>query len=190
MNKLKHLLSLLEETSSANLIFPESAKFAGMLFTHNNEAFFLCQPKDNPNLPDPRENTEITNPEPRGESLNTLETILGSTLPTGDIGSYGFNWTYPGGGIENGETPYDAALRECREEIGFVPTHTIVNEYIHPNGYHTFHCELLNKFDNSKIKLNNESFNYGWYGYGDLPNPLHDGVGPALDAFGINGMET
>jgi 8-oxo-dGTP pyrophosphatase MutT (NUDIX family) len=34
-------------------------------------------------------------------------------------------WGLPGGGIEEGETPADAALRECDEEIGFRPSGTL-----------------------------------------------------------------
>jgi hypothetical protein len=186
MNRAQRLLKLMEDglVGAPGLIFPESAKFAGFLFTHNNEGFFLCQPKDKE--PDPRtnDNDEITNPVPRGES------VLGSTLPTGDIGSYGFNWTYPGGGIENGETPYDSAMRECREEIGFVPEHKVIGEYLHSNGYLTYLAELPTKFEDDKVKLNNESTNYGWYGYGDLPDPLHDGVTAAVDSFGLTGTNT
>ena len=30
-------------------------------------------------------------------------------------------WGFPGGGIDKGETPKQAAVRECQEEIGVVP---------------------------------------------------------------------
>ena len=184
MNKARKLLKLFEDGlfGSPGMIFPESAKFAGILFTHKNEGFFLCQPTEFHQ--DPR---EALFPNPRF-GIRLSETQLGSTLPTGDIGSYGFNWTYPGGGIDNGEQPYQAAIRECEEEIGFVPEHKILGQYLHDNGYLTYLASVDSKFNN--VKLNNESFNYGWYGYGDLPDPLHVGVQPALDAFGINGMDT
>jgi len=36
-------------------------------------------------------------------------------------GSHPNKWGFPGGGIDHGETPKQAALRECIEEIGIKP---------------------------------------------------------------------
>ncbi|WKX69771.1 NUDIX hydrolase [Streptomyces sp. XD-27] len=38
------------------------------------------------------------------------------------IGPDGKRWTMPGGGIEHGEDPYDAAIREAAEETGYTIT--------------------------------------------------------------------
>ncbi len=35
----------------------------------------------------------------------------------------GTHWTFPKGRPEEGETPLESALRECKEEVGIVPTH-------------------------------------------------------------------
>ncbi|MEK8170348.1 NUDIX domain-containing protein [Streptomyces sp. M19] len=35
------------------------------------------------------------------------------------VGQDGRHWTMPGGGIEHGEDPYDAVLREVTEETGY-----------------------------------------------------------------------
>lgn len=39
---------------------------------------------------------------------------------------------FAGGGIESGETPVDAALRECHEETGWMPTKTDVTGQLSP----------------------------------------------------------
>ena len=44
---------------------------------------------------------------------------------------YGGRWGFPGGGIEDGENPLEAVIRECEEEIGVRP---IGLEYLSQNG--------------------------------------------------------
>src|SRR5271166_1538842 len=36
-------------------------------------------------------------------------------------GDHGYEWCFPGGTLEDGEQPEDAARREAREECGWVP---------------------------------------------------------------------
>ena len=40
---------------------------------------------------------------------------------TADVPDYAGCWDFPGGGREEGETAEECAIRECREEIGFLP---------------------------------------------------------------------
>lgn len=39
-------------------------------------------------------------------------------------------WSVPGGAIERAETPAQAAMRECSEELGGVPAHRVVGSHV------------------------------------------------------------
>jgi 8-oxo-dGTP diphosphatase len=43
----------------------------------------------------------------------------------------GGTWSCAGGAIDEGETPYEAALREASEEVGEIPAdHTVLGQYV------------------------------------------------------------
>ncbi|MBX3015756.1 MAG: NUDIX hydrolase [Caldilineaceae bacterium] len=51
------------------------------------------------------------------------------------------HWTFPGGGIEPGETPRDAAIREVAEETGLVVIlHELLAQCPRTNGQGTYYC--------------------------------------------------
>jgi 8-oxo-dGTP pyrophosphatase MutT (NUDIX family) len=93
----------------------------------------------------------------------------------------GNTWGLPGGHIEKGEMPTQAAAREIYEEMGFIPD----SGDILSSGHTEFHgkdvCivfvtavskEVKEKW-NDKIKLNWEHDGYEWFKTSNIPDELH-----------------
>lgn len=83
------------------------------------------------------------------------------------------SWGFPGGKIEMGETPLDAALRESSEEVGFKPDRDMLWQIDFSNNgrvqFTTFCCRcgfepILNTDEHSE---------YQWFAFGDLPDIVH-----------------
>jgi 8-oxo-dGTP diphosphatase len=50
-------------------------------------------------------------------------------------------WNFPGGGIEEGESPEEACIREVKEETGL---NVVINRLLHvKNEKYSFHCEVI-----------------------------------------------
>lgn len=49
------------------------------------------------------------------------------------VGDVGGRWTLPGGGVDPGEEPWDAVVRECHEETG---QHVVVDELVQIQSQH------------------------------------------------------
>jgi 8-oxo-dGTP diphosphatase len=77
-------------------------------------------------------------------------------------------WQFPGGGIEFGESPQQALVREVKEETDLIiKDYVLLPQIFHEtrNNWHgmfiCFLCSLKNP--NQKIILNEEASHYGWY---------------------------
>jgi 8-oxo-dGTP pyrophosphatase MutT (NUDIX family) len=89
------------------------------------------------------------------------------------------SWGLPGGRIELGESLRDAMLRECHEELGFVPEFMRmipIEKFTTADGifaYHTFYCSVPAEF---VPVLNQEHLGYAWLDSGTWPKPMHPGL--------------
>jgi 8-oxo-dGTP pyrophosphatase MutT (NUDIX family) len=89
-------------------------------------------------------------------------------------------WATYGGGVEGSETPTQAARREFWEETGYPNPSDIklyvLPEYNLPEKDFTFYNYLGIVPKEFEPKDCWETFDYGWFDYGDWPSPLHPGV--------------
>lgn len=80
-------------------------------------------------------------------------------------------WCFPGGGIDDGETPEQAAIRESAEEIGYTPeTPLRLIDWL--DGFTTYAIDVDAPFVPT---LNAEHWGYAWAPRASLPMPMHPG---------------
>lgn len=98
----------------------------------------------------------------KNEAGKTLILQRGSTAPWMPN-----KWALPGGGIEQNETPEEAAVRECEEEISLTPKNIKFLEKINYPDYtiHVFSGEI-----SGEPKLNFEHSNFSFINKPDLNN--------------------
>lgn len=93
--------------------------------------------------------------------------------------TYRCEWALFGGMIDGVETPKEALLRECDEEMGFVPDISKIYPFdVYESRdknfrYYTFVCIVDDEF---LPRLNDESIGYMWIELGTWPKPMHQGV--------------
>lgn len=97
-------------------------------------------------------------------------------LRSGNTADFPLHWGLPGGHIEEGETPDQAAIRESQEETGQAPAEALcILDYA--DGFTTFGLNIAEPFAPT---LNPEHLGYVWAPLGALPQPLHPGVAATL----------
>lgn len=84
---------------------------------------------------------------------------------------YPLTWAFPGGGIEEGETTEQAAIRESCEETGYTPE-TPLRMVDWADGFTTYAVDLAAPF---VPVLNDEHLGYAWVPMASLPVPMHPG---------------
>jgi|TARA_B100000214_G_C23757986_1_gene530892 8-oxo-dGTP pyrophosphatase MutT (NUDIX family) len=94
-------------------------------------------------------------------------------------------WGLVGGTNESEEIPYQALIREIKEEIGecpsivkSIPLETFVSNDEKFN-FHTYLCVVESEFI---PKLNGEHNGYAWVSFGKWPKPLHQGLRNTLQS--------
>lgn len=93
-------------------------------------------------------------------------------------------WGIPGGRVEPGETEWDGALSETKEELGGLPPVTRTGESTYRSGsfaYTTFTVTMSDAAaERWTPRLNWENTDWGWFDPAQPPQPLHPGVAPLL----------
>ena len=106
-------------------------------------------------------------------------------LKRSETGDHKGEWCWPGGGIEGDEKPVDAALREVREETGWIREEEKLEQVDQSDGdveFTTFKVKVNNPFI---PMLDDEHIGWAWAPLSDPPQPLHPGCVATLDKVGL-----
>lgn len=100
-------------------------------------------------------------------------------------------WAQPGGHLEGDETPEDAAVRECVEEIGGCPDglRWAIRRNSIPKGKGVFTCFLQDVERPFEPVLNDEHTNWGWFAPDQLPEPMHRKVAETIERVSGNELD-
>jgi 8-oxo-dGTP pyrophosphatase MutT (NUDIX family) len=99
-------------------------------------------------------------------------------------------WMQPGGHLDPGETPEEAAVRECAEETGLAVTHPVggaelCHVDVHPAAEHHVHLDLrylVHGPDADPAPPPGESQEVAWFAWADAQRVADDALAGALVA--------
>ena len=104
-------------------------------------------------------------------------------LKRGAAGDHEGEWGWPGGKLEQDEDAKTAAIRETREETGWIPDqpiHKLRQHEMDGVDFTAFECKINNEFVPT---LDSEHTGWAWAPLDDPPQPLHPGCKKMLDDF-------
>jgi 8-oxo-dGTP diphosphatase len=96
-------------------------------------------------------------------------------------------WNFPSGGIEEGETPEEACIREVKEETGYEVR--ILSKMYFDEEKYTYRAEIISGIEGTdkSIKDNEDIIEIGWISLSDFVK-FDTYTRPIIDLF-ISGLE-
>lgn len=94
-------------------------------------------------------------------------------------------WAFPGGGVEPGETPEQAAVREVGEEVGMtVAAERVLGERVHPKTQRAMVYTACTVVDGQPVVLDDEEIaEVAWVKHDQIPNHVPYGLFEPVQAY-------
>ncbi|MFI8499424.1 NUDIX hydrolase [Streptomyces sp. NPDC085524] len=94
-------------------------------------------------------------------------------------------WAFPGGGIEAGETPEEAAVREVAEEVGLeVAVQQVLGDRVHPqSGVHMTYVACTVISGEASVVDEEELAEVLWLEHGQIPEYVPWGLFDKVQAY-------
>jgi len=164
---------------------PEASELVAKAEMEEGKGEEAVAKSDDPKASDPKpsadKKTKTTKDAARPQAAGVLYCSGDNVLLLKRVGHEAPWWDLPGGGVEAGETPKDAAIRESQEEVGHTPNtlFPLVTDTSGGCDYTTFFSGIANEFT---PVLNAEHSEFKWVDIDTaLGMPLHPGVRKLLE---------